>query len=146
MATNTTTLAGRRRPARRIAHHPRRTRGRTLDVALRLVAHLAHRLAARSRTPTLHRRSPPLPLPARPAVLLASFLCLTASVFVGLKSGVSAKTTKHQRADTGALTVFNSDGKPAGACPLKHTDVKAEITGFLARVTVTQEFVNPFSD
>ncbi len=31
-------------------------------------------------------------------------------------------------------------------CPLKHTDVDAEISGFLARVTVTQEFVNPSSD
>jgi Ca-activated chloride channel homolog len=29
-------------------------------------------------------------------------------------------------------------------CPLKHTDVKAEISGFLARVVVTQEFQNPF--
>jgi Ca-activated chloride channel family protein len=28
-------------------------------------------------------------------------------------------------------------------CPLKHTDVQAEISGFLARVVVTQEFVNP---
>jgi len=28
-------------------------------------------------------------------------------------------------------------------CPLKHTDVKASITGFLARVTVTQTFANP---
>lgn len=28
-------------------------------------------------------------------------------------------------------------------CPLKHTDVQAEISGFLARVTVTQEFINP---
>ncbi|MGH9651461.1 MAG: VIT domain-containing protein, partial [Terriglobales bacterium] len=29
---------------------------------------------------------------------------------------------------------------------LKHTDVQAEISGFLARVTVTQEFVNPSAD
>jgi Ca-activated chloride channel homolog len=29
-------------------------------------------------------------------------------------------------------------------CPLKHTDVKAEISGFLSRVTVTQEFENPY--
>jgi Ca-activated chloride channel family protein len=28
-------------------------------------------------------------------------------------------------------------------CPLKHTDVKAEITGYIARVYVTQEFTNP---
>jgi Ca-activated chloride channel family protein len=32
-----------------------------------------------------------------------------------------------------------------GACPLKHTSVKADIAGFIARVTVTQEFENNFS-
>jgi Uncharacterized protein containing a von Willebrand factor type A (vWA) domain len=31
-------------------------------------------------------------------------------------------------------------------CPLKHTDVKADITGFIGRVTVTQDFVNNASD
>ncbi len=31
---------------------------------------------------------------------------------------------------------------PAGICPLKHTDVNAEISGFLARVSVVQEFIN----
>ena len=31
-------------------------------------------------------------------------------------------------------------------CPLKHTDVEAEITGFLARVTVTQTFSNPYDE
>ena len=46
--------------------------------------------------------------------------------------------------DTGALTSLDAQGKPAGPCPLKRTDVKAEITGFLGRVTVTQEFENPF--
>jgi len=30
------------------------------------------------------------------------------------------------------------------ACPLKHTDVKADISGFISRVTVTQEFENPY--
>ncbi|MEO8659955.1 MAG: VIT and VWA domain-containing protein [Bryobacteraceae bacterium] len=33
-----------------------------------------------------------------------------------------------------------------GLCPLKHTDVNAEISGFLARVTVTQEFENPYGE
>ncbi len=47
-------------------------------------------------------------------------------------------------ANTGALTALDSTGKPAGACPLKHTAVQAEISGFLARATVTQEFHNPF--
>lgn len=46
--------------------------------------------------------------------------------------------------DTGALTSLDAQGKPAGPCPLKRTDVKAEITGFIGRVTVTQEFENPF--
>ncbi len=31
-------------------------------------------------------------------------------------------------------------------CPLRHTDVKAEISGFVARVTVTQEFENKTPD
>lgn len=46
----------------------------------------------------------------------------------------------------GALQIIDSDGKLQGACPLKHTDVKAEISGFLTRVTVTQEFANPFKE
>jgi Ca-activated chloride channel family protein len=44
----------------------------------------------------------------------------------------------------GSLEVFDDKGKSVGLCPLKHTDVKADISGFIARVTVTQEFVNPF--
>lgn len=46
----------------------------------------------------------------------------------------------------GALQIIDSDGKLQGACPLKHTAVKAEISGFLTRVTVTQEFANPFKE
>ena len=42
----------------------------------------------------------------------------------------------------GSLAIVGKDGKIQGDCPLKHTDVQAEITGFLARVTVTQEFEN----
>ncbi|HYX42611.1 MAG TPA: VIT and VWA domain-containing protein, partial [Pyrinomonadaceae bacterium] len=75
-------------------------------------------------------------------------MVLIAVALVGLKSGVSAQATatNQEHADEGALTTFDAHGKPAGSCPLKHTDVKAEITGFLARVTVTQEFANPFTD
>lgn len=42
----------------------------------------------------------------------------------------------------GELTIYDKEGKPSGACPLKHTDVKADISGFLVRATVTQEFDN----
>ncbi len=43
----------------------------------------------------------------------------------------------------GSLEILGKNGQVAGACPLKQTDVKAEISGFLARVNVTQEFWNP---
>ena len=46
----------------------------------------------------------------------------------------------------GALQVIDPNGKPKAVCPLKHTAVKAEISGFLSRVLVTQEFENPFKE
>lgn len=50
------------------------------------------------------------------------------------------------RLTQGQLTSLDSQGRPAGECPLKHTAVKAEISGFLARATVTQEFQNPLNE
>ncbi|MCC6767318.1 MAG: VWA domain-containing protein [Deltaproteobacteria bacterium] len=47
---------------------------------------------------------------------------------------------------SGDLVAHRADGTPLGACPLKHTDVAAEISGFVARVVVTQTFTNPFPD
>ncbi|MDQ2746862.1 MAG: VIT and VWA domain-containing protein [Acidobacteriota bacterium] len=52
--------------------------------------------------------------------------------------GASAQTQ-------GALEAFDKKGVEVGACPLKHTSVKADVSGFLARVTVTQEFENNFA-
>src|SRR5438874_6776015 len=46
----------------------------------------------------------------------------------------------------GSLQVIDPSGKPKAVCPLKHTDVKVEISGFLARAVVTQEFENPFKE
>jgi Ca-activated chloride channel family protein len=46
----------------------------------------------------------------------------------------------------GSLMAVDAEGKPKSACPLKHTDVKAEISGFISRVVVTQEFENPFKE
>ena len=47
---------------------------------------------------------------------------------------------------SGALTVVDSSGNAKAVCPLKHTDVKAEISGFISRVVVTQQFENPFKE
>ncbi len=44
----------------------------------------------------------------------------------------------------GTLNAFGEKGA-LGSCPLKHTDVKVEISGFLSRVRVSQEFENSFS-
>ena len=54
--------------------------------------------------------------------------------------------TAQQPDRQGSLQVLDPSGKPKAHCPLKHTDVKAEISGFLARVVVTQEFTNPFKE
>jgi len=46
-------------------------------------------------------------------------------------------------ATEGSLVRVDPYGKATGVlCPLRHTDVKADIAGFIARVTVTQEFQN----
>ncbi len=51
-----------------------------------------------------------------------------------------------QKLTEGTLLSVNPKGEPLGPCPLKHTAVKAEISGFLSRVAVTQEFENPYHE
>ena len=63
-------------------------------------------------------------------------------VFFLPQTTVSAQTSE----TSGSLTVVDPQGKPKTMCPLKHTDVKAEISGFVSRVVVTQEFANPFKE
>ena len=58
----------------------------------------------------------------------------------GFVASASSSTTQ------GSLQVLSPEGQVTALCPLKHTDVKAEISGFLSRVVVTQEFENPFKD
>ena len=43
---------------------------------------------------------------------------------------------------SGSLGILGKDGSVTGACPLQHTEVRGAISGFLARVTVTQTFQN----
>jgi Ca-activated chloride channel family protein len=51
-----------------------------------------------------------------------------------------------QEATPGSLGAFGARGRARGLCPLRHTEVRASVAGFLARVTVTQEFENPFEE
>ncbi|HEX8141136.1 MAG TPA: VIT and VWA domain-containing protein [Pyrinomonadaceae bacterium] len=79
---------------------------------------------------------------------LASLLSLSlVSLFVLAKTGTGDAATPSSTPITqGTLQVVDPSGKPLSVAPLKHTSVKAEISGFLSRVTVTQEFENPFKD
>lgn len=75
-------------------------------------------------------------------------IAISAVAFIGVASlrssggVVSAQSGVTQ----GGLQVLDPNGKPKAICPLKHTDVKAQISGFLSRVVVTQEFENPFKE
>lgn len=79
--------------------------------------------------------------------VLASILCVAGYVTL-------AKITKNRgpvfaasaSITQGSLQVVNPEKGLVSLCPLKHTGVKAEISGFLSRVVVTQEFENPFYD
>ncbi len=77
------------------------------------------------------------------AILATSAAAILA--FANLKS--SNTTVLAQESETpGALQVLDASGKPKALCPLKQTNVRAEISGFLSRVVVTQEFQNPFKE
>jgi Ca-activated chloride channel family protein len=58
----------------------------------------------------------------------------------------AGRVAAQARETEGSLQVVDASGKQKNLCPLKHTDVKAEISGFLSRVVVTQEFENPFTE
>jgi Ca-activated chloride channel family protein len=68
---------------------------------------------------------------------------LTAILLIIVSTVKGQETTN---LNPGSLQVIDASGKPGGECPLKHTSVKAEVSGFLSRVTVTQDFANPFTE
>src|SRR5690349_18849269 len=82
-------------------------------------------------------------LPKPLLILILSILAIP----VAIALYTPATTVSAQTSDTsGALVVLDETGKPKLMCPLKHTDVKAGISGFISRVVVTQEFENPFNE
>jgi Ca-activated chloride channel family protein len=76
-------------------------------------------------------------------LVVASYITLAqASKTRGSGFASSASSSYTQ----GALQIVDPEKGVVALCPLKHTDVKAEISGFIARVVVTQEFENPFKE
>ena len=66
------------------------------------------------------------------SLLLVVFVCLAVSAAA-------------QDVTEGSLFASDRNGRELGTCPLKTTAVKADISGFLARVNVRQEFENKFN-
>jgi Ca-activated chloride channel family protein len=75
-------------------------------------------------------------------------MAVSAAAIMGLASlRSSGGVVEAQNGVTqGQLQVVDASGKPKAVCPLKHTNAKVEISGFLSRVVVTQEFENPFDE
>src|SRR2546425_406115 len=86
----------------------------------------------------------------RTRFFLKSLLLIAAiaSALIGLNTlrGSGSVVSAQDTATQGSLQVLDPNGKPKAVCPLKHTDVKVEISGFLARAVITQEFENPFKE
>jgi Ca-activated chloride channel family protein len=70
-----------------------------------------------------------------------------AAAVPGQIGALRGTATKFKGDDSGSLAVLDpKTGKPLGKCPLKHTSVSAEVSGYVSRVTVKQLFENPFKD
>lgn len=73
---------------------------------------------------------------------LGVWLAVAAMISAGLVVRAKAGPTGTQANTSSELQIVDKNGKVTGFVPLKHTDVKTEISGFVARISVTQEFEN----
>src|SRR5579864_588043 len=74
-------------------------------------------------------------------VVCLSLVALAAVIFWPTRSTVSAASEE----TAGSLGIIGKDGSISGTCPLRHTEVRGAISGFLARVNVIQIFENTAS-
>jgi Ca-activated chloride channel family protein len=70
------------------------------------------------------------------ALAAVAVICAAISIHPTKVSAGAPQSTSSQ------LQIIGKDGKVAGFVPLKHTEVKTEISGFVARISVTQQFEN----
>jgi Ca-activated chloride channel homolog len=78
--------------------------------------------------------------------LLLLAAAVAATTLATARLNPSAAAPQEESSAAGSLQALDAKGEARGLCPLKHTDVKAEVSGFLSRVRVTQEFENPFKE
>lgn len=82
---------------------------------------------------------------ARFGLRFPSLLALLGCCLFAAGARAASEKATEKGVTQGALRIVQSDGGIV-ECPLKHTDVKAEVSGFIARVRVTQTFTNPTSE
>src|SRR5882762_3188027 len=110
--------------------------GSTLEVCYQNQTGLA------SKSPTRRR-----PMHRKFSLSLVAMVATSAILIVAYAASRNLSTAAAAQTETqGSLQVLDESGKPKALCPLKHTDVRVEISGFLSRVNVTQEFENPFTE
>ena len=87
---------------------------------------------------------------SRPFAVVAAFLAALVSAWPAVTLASRIKPVPAQapvhHAPQGCLISFDPEGKLSQLFPLKHTDVKIEVSGFLARTHVTQLFENPYKE
>lgn len=73
-----------------------------------------------------------------------ALICAGIAIYPDSASAGPGKGKPTSAAEAGGteLQIVGKDGKPAGFVPLRHTDIKTEISGFVARISLTQEFEN----
>ena len=76
---------------------------------------------------------------------MMSMRCGAIAVGVALVASALGMAQEKPALPGGELQILGDNGVAAGACPLKHTDVTADIVGFVGRVTVKQTFHNPLN-
>ena len=82
----------------------------------------------------------------RRSLFVIAVLASALLAFTWLRTPQTVSAQSENQITQGTLQAVDAAGKVKAVCPLKHTEVKAQISGFLSRVTVTQEFENPFKE
>jgi hypothetical protein len=113
----------------------------------RLMQRLAAEQAKEAASPVAPRRARVVSvLVGTPRRAFGSALGLAAAVLLIL-IGTALIEPRQAQADiylgAGDLLILGDDHAVTGACPLRHTDVQADLVGLVGRVTVTQTFHNP---
>ncbi len=70
-------------------------------------------------------------------------LLLIAAIVLWRGAGTPARGDTNTASGAGQLVIRGANGSAAGLCPLTHTDVVADVSGYVARVHVRQTFENP---